>query len=208
MLIDHLKENYKYNEPIFINEVGIEGMMDNALRQAFNRLLKNGDIKRFDTGIYYLPKSGGVLNKSYMDSNKVINKKYITDGIKIYGYISGFSFVSQIGLTTQNPVITEIISNVESSKGRTITIGIKKVYVKRPKAVITNENYKELQILHLIGNYENWTEYEETEVKEQLIYYIKKEQLNRNIVRQYLYCYSSVVARRLIEMELIYEFTL
>jgi len=206
MLIDYIIENFGINEPIFINEVHIEGMSDNALRQAFNRLLKNEDIQRFDTGIYYMPGSSGILNKSYLDSNKVVKKKYITDGSKIYGYTTGFSFANQIGLTSQNPVIKEIVSNKESSKGRMVTLGTKKVYVKRSKAIITNDNYKELQLLDLIGNFEKWTEYEETEVKERLINYIKEEKLNRNIVRQYLYCYSGIVVRRLIEMELIYEF--
>ena len=206
MLKDYLIENYGYNEPIFVNDVFVDGMTDNALRQNFNRLLQNGDIERFDTGIYYLPKSDGILRKSYLDSNKVINKKYITDGSKIYGYVTGFLFANQIGLTSQNPVITEIVSNEESSKGRDVTIGTKRVRIKRPKAMVTNENYKELQLLDLIGNYENWAEYDADEVKKHLIRYIREKELNRNVVKQYLDNYSGVVARRLIEMELIYEF--
>ena len=34
MIKDYLIENYGYNKPIFLNELSIEGMSKNALRQA------------------------------------------------------------------------------------------------------------------------------------------------------------------------------
>ena len=41
MLVSYLEKNYGYNEPIFINNIKIDGIKENALRQNFNRLLKN-----------------------------------------------------------------------------------------------------------------------------------------------------------------------
>ena len=77
MLKEYLEKNYGYNEPIFINEIQLEGINDNALRQYFKRMLKSGDLVRFDTGIYYLPKVSRLLKKSYLDTMKFIIRKYI-----------------------------------------------------------------------------------------------------------------------------------
>ena len=63
MLKEYLEKNYGYNEPIFINEIRLDGLNDNALRQYFKRMLKSGDLARFDTGIYYLPKASRLLKK-------------------------------------------------------------------------------------------------------------------------------------------------
>lgn len=42
MLRTYLMENYGYNEPIFINDLSIDGMTDNAVRQAIKRLVAAG----------------------------------------------------------------------------------------------------------------------------------------------------------------------
>ena len=34
MLKSYLLENYDYNEPIFLNELSIEGLSENAVRQS------------------------------------------------------------------------------------------------------------------------------------------------------------------------------
>ena len=59
MLKEYLEKNYGYNEPIFINEIQLEGINDNALRQHFKRMLKSGDLVRFDTGFIISPKHHG-----------------------------------------------------------------------------------------------------------------------------------------------------
>ena len=38
MLKEYLEKNYGYNEPIFINEIQLDGLSDNALRQYFKRM--------------------------------------------------------------------------------------------------------------------------------------------------------------------------
>ena len=42
MTKQYLIENYGYNEPIFLNELKIEGMSDNAVRQSVKRLAMSG----------------------------------------------------------------------------------------------------------------------------------------------------------------------
>ena len=206
MLVSYLEKNYGYNEPIFINNIKIDGIKENALRQNFNRLLKKGFLKRFDTGVYYLPKQSGVLKNAYLDSNKVVQKKYISDDTNIFGYITGLSFANQLGLTTQNPAIIEIVTNKETSKGRKIDIGNKKIIIKKAKQTITNDNYRILQFLDLMSNYEKWAECNDNTVKNILLKFLRKEKLKRDFLYKYIGNYPGIVAKRLIETGLIYEF--
>ena len=98
MTKQYLIENYGYNEPIFLNELKIEGMSDNAVRQSVKRLAMSGFLERYDNGIYYIPKQGGLLGKSYLDPYKVIMRRYVQSKSEKYGYVSGVSFANQFGL--------------------------------------------------------------------------------------------------------------
>ena len=72
MLKAYLMENYGYNEPIFIKELSIDGLSQNAVRQSVKRLTAIGFLERYDNGIYYIPRFGGLLGKSYLDPTEVI----------------------------------------------------------------------------------------------------------------------------------------
>ena len=75
----YLMENYGYNEPIFLNDLIVEGLSENAVRQSVKRLVANGFLERYDNGIYYIPKRGGLLGKSYLDPFLVIMRKCRTN---------------------------------------------------------------------------------------------------------------------------------
>ena len=122
MLKTYLMENYGYNEPIFLNDLTIQGLSENAVRQAVKRLVANGFLERYDNGIYYIPKRDGLLGKSYLDPSLVIMRKYIQSKSEIYGYVTGESFANQLGLTTQMPAVIEVVTNREATNGRTITV--------------------------------------------------------------------------------------
>ena len=76
MLKTYLMENYGYSVPIFLNDLSIEGLSENAVRQSVKRLVASGFLERYDNGIYYIPKHGGLLGKSYLDSSMVIMLLY------------------------------------------------------------------------------------------------------------------------------------
>ena len=98
MLKTYLMENYGYSEPIFLNDLSIEGLSENAVRQSVKRLVASGFLERYDNGIYYIPKCGGLLEKSYLDPSMVIIRKYVENQSDKYGYITGLSLASQLGL--------------------------------------------------------------------------------------------------------------
>ena len=55
-LYEYLLDNYKENEPIFLVDIQIDGMTRTNVRQQIKKLADTGKVKRFDNGIYFLPK--------------------------------------------------------------------------------------------------------------------------------------------------------
>ena len=55
-LYEYLLDNYKENEPIFLVGTQIDGMTPTNVRQQIKKLADTGKVKRFDNGIYFLPK--------------------------------------------------------------------------------------------------------------------------------------------------------
>lgn len=172
MLKTYLMENYGYNEPIFLNDLAIEGLSDNAVRQSVKRLVASGFLERYDNGIYYIPKRDGLLGKSYLDPSMVIMRRYVQNKSEIYGYLTGISFANQLGLTTQMPAVIEVVTNREATNGRMITVGSQRVRVKKPAITISDSNAELLQLLDSIGQAEKYTELTIEETKETLLSYI------------------------------------
>ena len=206
MLKEYLEKTYGYNEPIFINDISLNGTTDNALRQSFKRMLKSGDLARFDTGIYYLPKSPRLLKKSYLDPMNVIICKYIKNNAETYGYFSGAAFANQIGLTTQMPAILEIVTSKESTKGRTVTVGPQTVRIKRPLIEITSENAGLLQFLDAVSQAEKLSELSDAETGILLKNFAKKQNYRKELLASVLPAITGNTAKKLIEWGIIYEF--
>ena len=56
MLYEYLKETYGENEPIFVADIEYGSMSENNIRQQIKKLTDTGLLKRYDTGIYFIPK--------------------------------------------------------------------------------------------------------------------------------------------------------
>lgn len=206
MLKDYLMENYGYNEPIFINDLFIEGISENAVRQSVKRLAASGFLERYDSGIYYIPKRGGILGKSYLDPNIVIMRKYVQNKSDKYGYVTGLSFANELGLTTQMPAIIEVVTNREATNGRMAMVGNQKVRVKKSSVPISESNAELLQLLDAIGQAEKYTELTIKETIEKLIVYMRKKRFTQKQLSEVSYILTGTTAKKLIEWEMIYEF--
>lgn len=207
MLKEYLEKTYGYNEPIFINDIQLDNVNDNSLRQYFKRMVKSGDLIRFDTGIYYLPKSSRLLSKTYMDPLKVIIRKYIKNNSSTFGYFSGAFFANQIGLTTQMPAVMEIVTNKESTKGRMVTVGGQSIRLKRPVITITKENADLLQMIDAIGQMERYAELEKKDALSIFKKYIREKGFSQTQLTEIMPAITGNTAKKLIGGGLIYEFT-
>lgn len=206
MLKSFLLGNYGYNEPIFLNDLKIEELSGNAVRQSVKRLMANGFLERFDKGIYYIPKQDGVLGKSYLDPVLVIMRKYVRNESETYGYATGMTFANQLGLTTQMPAIIEIITNREAINGRIVTVGNQKVRIKKAAVIVSDNNAELLQFLDGIGQAEKYSELSMEETIEIMSAYVKGKGFTREQLNGVSSAITGTTAKKLIEWGLIYEF--
>ncbi len=206
MLKTYLMENYGYSEPIFLNDLSIEGLSENAVRQSVKRLVASGFLERYNNGIYYIPKHGGLLGKSYLDPSMVIIRKYVENQSDKYGYITGLSFANQLGLTTQMPAVIEIVTNRESTNGRMLMVGNQKVRVKKSSISVSEDNAELLQLLDAIGQAERYTELTIEETIDILITYIRKKRFTKRQLSDVSSALTGATAKKMIEWGMIYEF--
>lgn len=206
MLKSYLLENYGYNEPIFLNDLKIEGLSENAVRQSVKRLVAKSFLKRYDNGIYYIPKAGGLLGKSYLDPLLVIMRKYVRNKYETYGYITGLSFVNQLGLTTQMPAVIEIVTNTEATNGRTVMVGSQKVRIKKSAVPVSNNNVELLQLLDCIVQAEKYTELSLKETVDTMLSYVRQKRFTKEQLSEVSYAINGATAKKLIEWGIIYEF--
>ncbi len=208
MLKNYLIENYGYNEPIFLNDLAVEGLSENAVRQSVKRLVASGFLERYDNGIYYIPKQGGVLGKSYLDPSAVIMRKYVQSKSETYGYVTGISFANQLGLTTQVPAVIEIVTNREATNGRIITIGMQRVRIRKAPIEVSNSNAELLQLLDSIGQAEMYTELPMKETIDTLVGYVRKKRFTKEQLSEVSSVITGATAKKMIEWGMIYEFAL
>ncbi len=206
MLKSYLLENYGYNEPIFLNDLKIEGLSENAVRQSVKRLVAKSFLERYDNGIYYIPKAGGLLEKSYLDPLLVIMRKYVRNKYETYGYITGLSFVNQLGLTTQMPAVIEIVTNTEATNGRTVMVGSQKVRIKKSAVPVSNNNVELLQLLDCIVQAEKYTELSLKETVDTMLSYVRQKRFTKEQLSEVSYAINGATAKKLIEWGIIYEF--
>ena len=189
MLKSYLLENYGYNEPIFLNDLKIEELSENAVRQSVKRLVANG-----------------LLGKSYLDPFLVIMRKYVRSKTETFGYVTGISFVNQLGLTTQMPAIIEIVTNKEATNGRTITVGSQKVRIKKAAVAVSDNNAELLQFLDGIGQTEKYTELPMEETIDTMLSYVKQKHFTKEQLSEVSSVITGATAKKLIEWGMIYEF--
>lgn len=206
MMEEYLLENYGYNQPIFLQELKMDGMSANAVRQSVKRLSADGFLKRYDNGIYYIPKKGKLLDTGYLDPVQVVNCKYVSDNQKVYGYESGIGFANKLGLTTQVPSLMEVVSNKESSNGRNVKIGPQKVRVKKSAVPVTKDNAPILQFLDAVNQAEKYSELSQKDTEEILLEYARKQKFSRKQLIEVSVCMSGATAKKLVEWGIVYEF--
>ena len=203
-LYEYLISNYKPNEPIFVSDLQIS-ISDANLQQMFNLLCDSGKIKRFDTGIYYLPKESRLTGGVPLGADTVARYKYVSRNGRIDGYYSGYTFANQLGVITQVPYTLEIVSNNASAKVQEVNLQGRKVILRKAKIPVTKENYKILQFLDFLKDVELYMD-KNNEVYIDLIKrYIVDEQICKMDVDLYIRQYPDRTYRSIYEMGL-YEF--
>lgn len=204
-LYQYIVENYQTNEPIFLADIQIEGMKDNNIRQQVKKLTDAEKIKRFDKGIYYLPKTSIFKSGSQLSIEKVLEYKYLIDKKRRCGYISGLMFCNQLGLTTQVPMQYEVVSNKATSDYRETSLGRSRVVVRRPRVTVTEKNYRILQFLDMLKDIDIYSELSGKELQQRLYGYMDEQEIKVKDMEKYYSYYPDKLYRNLVETRVIYN---
>lgn len=197
MFFDYLLNTYGTNEPIFVSDITYDGMTQNNIRQQIMNYAATGKLKRYDTGIYYIPKDSIFKTAPSLSQNSVIEKKYLYSGMERCGYISGINFANRIGITTQVPASCEVVTNKASKDYREATLASEKIIIRKPRVMIDESNYKSLQFLDLLKDIDLYSELEGKELNNKIKTYMEKSGLQFQQLEQYLSLYPDKIFRNM-----------
>lgn len=156
----------------------------NSINVIVNRLNKENFIKTFTKGIYYKP-IVNVFGEMPLDKNRIIEEKYLIDQKgNVNGYIAGEKLYNELGLTTQIPKITTIVTNNCNNK-YDYTVEYLNIIIKKSIVEINKFNYKYLQFIDVLSNIEKIN----IEIKnyEKVLYeFIKKNKLDFEKILKYI----------------------
>jgi len=189
-VLNHIYQEYGKNEPIFAKDITIIGRSPSYIRQSLTRLTEQKKIIRYSQGIYFIPKESVYGEGSALNFNKVIKRKYISEKKEVYGFYAGTYFKNSIGLTEEVPSVIEIVTNMESTRGRLVDIGDRQVRIRCPVIPINRDNAKMLQFLDLMnrmGKEEASSLNKDPDLKK----YLKRSEFNRSDVLGYAGLYPA-----------------
>lgn len=202
MLYDYILQHYKEAEPIFFSDLERNDITKSALNQQLKKLCDKGLLQKYDTGVYYIPKKS-LLNMTVgPNADMVARYRFISKGDNIDGFYTGNMFANQIGISTQVPMVVEIMSNNTNSSDREVKIGNRRFYVKRPVTTITKDNVYVLQMLELLKNLDAYLDYSYDEARDKFAEYIKLHKIKKSDVDLYIRKYPNVIFKYYYEMRL------
>ena len=153
MLLAELREKYEDNEPIYLEDaMKVLGVTSSYCRILMSKWVQTNQLKRFARGVYYFPKASKLFGEAAFDTQKVIEDKYLGTKEEPLGYYADFTLANMVGITTQVPAKTIIVTNKESGeRRREVKIGNQKLLISRPKKLINKDNVMALMLLDLVS---------------------------------------------------------
>lgn len=205
-VFEYIVDEVGYDEPVFTKRLKSsfkDQISDESLRQNLKRLSDKGYLLKVENGIYYLPRAKSVLKQPQANIDKVIMRKYMkpTEN-NIIGYTCGINFANQLGITTQTAAVYTITTNASGRKLNEVKLGKKTVKLRKPKVEITNRNYKVLQVLDLLNEYDKVSEMSLACAAPYIYKYLQDVDMTQQEFNQYLYNYSKKTICRALELGL------
>ena len=200
---EYIENKYKPNEPIFLAELDIPDMKPVSVRQQMKKLTEEGRLKRFDAGIYYIPKKSMFRSGSTLSVDEVIRKKYLQDGVNRCGYVGGILFANQLGLTTQVPALYEVYTNKATTEYRETRLANLRVILRKPYCEIDAKNAETLQFLDLIKEVVDISEVDGEDLTKRLLGYMKKKNIGFESMKPFLPYYPDRIYKNMYEVGLL-----
>ena len=163
------------------------------------KLTDNGVICRFDSGVYYIPKTNIFGEKASISADTVALHKYVSRRGKRVGFYSGYTLANRLGLSTQVPFKEEIISNYAPAPVREIMIQNRKYVIRRPAVEVTEENAYVLQFLECLKDIDKSAEEDINKCGKILTDYAIKHKITKEQVDRFLEYYPIKIYKAIYE---------
>ena len=201
-LYESLLNCFGYNEPFKTSEINFEDYSKEKICIEMTKLCKKGKVVRFETGIYYIPKTNK-FGTVIFNQSKIVDKKYIKDGEQVFGYYSGTELEYRLGLTKVKPNTIVIYTNGETTRMRRVMVGSQRIILRKPRTKIDKFNAPVLCFLELMNgiDVETLDEYKQKLISE----YITENRITQRQITKYIPYFPDKTCRNLIESEVIYR---
>ena len=201
-LYESLLNCFGYNEPFKTSEIKFEDYSKEKICMEMTKLCKKGKVVRFETGIYYIPKTNK-FGTVIFNQSKIVEKKYIKDAERVFGYYSGTELEYRLGLTKVKPNTIVIYTNGETTRMRRVMVGSQRIILRKPRTKIDKFNASVLCFLELINgiDVETLDEYKRKLISD----YIAENRITQRQITKYIPYFPDKTCRNLIESEVIYR---
>lgn len=191
-LYDYIEKKYEFSEPFLLKELYdvFPDVKQGTIRESMRRLLDQEKLIKSKNGVYGLPNPNRILKMAVLNSEDAINKKYIkTEDGSVIGYRSGFYIANALRLTTQTSSDLVIYSNEVSKKKRAIKVKNIRVIINQARVRVTSDNYKLLQVLDLLVDFNKFSEYSLNDSKEKISHYLNGLNLTNDEIEKIVETY-------------------
>lgn len=148
---------YSPGEPIFTREMADDMAKELALPVSearrlvalnVKRLVDAGVLARFCNGVVYRPEQSA-FGTVPLDPADLASRLYLEAGGQTIGYVTGATFLNEVGACTWLPREVEIATNVSVRDAKAARLGVR---LLKPKTRVTAENAAYLQMLDAVVN--------------------------------------------------------
>ncbi len=152
-LVNKLRETFGTGNPILLDEIKevFSEMPEATLYRRLRSAVASAGLVKPRKGVYYIP-ADTRFGPSTISNAKILEKKYLSDGKDVYGYVTGPTLENRVGISNQVPGTLEIVTNRESTRSRKIEPygGYREITLRRPRTPVTADNVETLQLLDLL----------------------------------------------------------
>lgn len=184
---DYIISNYDKKTPIFVKDIYdmFPDVSESTIRSLFKRFKESERLEKINKGVYALPNKESILGKSTVYVSNVIQKKYIFNNFgERIGYESGINFANQLGLTSQTASVPTIYSNQVANKKRETKLKNNRIIINAPRVTVSDRNYKLLQVLDLLNNFEKYSEYDLKKSSKIILDFLSTIELSEEVVEE------------------------
>lgn len=158
----------------FLSTSGVFNLLNKELSQS------NSKIGKISYGVYCVRKEIPGTGIFYSTTGvEYLRSKYIGTGKRVRGYVAGLSFLNEIGYSDDVPGRIEIVSNVETTRGRELRIGPEKAYVRKAPIRVTAKNARILPVFDILAKK---TPKKDVRLMNALTHYLSEAGIDKNAV--------------------------